>query len=289
MVKASSTNDDELLKLFAEIGNCSEICTKYKQPSLKPIAGFSLSKEFKDTVSVDLKEISSTKFLHIIGNATHFSTAAVACSKRKEEIVDTFSKHWIARFGAPDVILSDNGGDFNNSLFFNVAEQFNITLKTTAAELPWSNSMVERHNGILAKTIAKLILDSNKYSIDVVITWAVNAKNSLHNCYDYSPNQLVFGNNPSLPSFFINDLPAIEESAIDLLRKHLNAMSESRKAFLECEANQVTLSNSFIGSTCEQFNISTRSCFIKQNNENMWKGPGIVIGKENKQILVKHG
>ena len=30
-------------------------------------------------------------------------------------------------------------------------------------------------------------------------------------------------------------------------------------------------------------------CFIKQNNENMWKGPGIVIGKENKQILVKHG
>ena len=30
-------------------------------------------------------------------------------------------------------------------------------------------------------------------------------------------------------------------------------------------------------------------CFIKQNNENMWKGPGIAIGKENKQILVKHG
>ena len=92
LVKASSTNDDELLKLFAEIGNCSEICTKYKQPSLKPIVGFSLSEEF---VSVDLKEISSTKFLHIIGNATHFSTAAVACSKRKEGIVDTFSKHWI--------------------------------------------------------------------------------------------------------------------------------------------------------------------------------------------------
>ena len=65
-----------------------------------------------------------------------------------------------------------------------MAEQFNITLKTTAAESPWSNGMVERHNGILAKTIEKLILDNNnKYSIDVVIAWAVNAKNSLHNCY----------------------------------------------------------------------------------------------------------
>ena len=65
-----------------------------------------------------------------------------------------------------------------------MAEQFNITLKTTAAESPWSNGMVERHNGILAKTIEKLILDNNnKYSIDVVIAWAVNAKNSLHNSY----------------------------------------------------------------------------------------------------------
>ena len=54
---SSSTNDDELLKLFVETENCCEICTKYKQPGLKPIVGFSLSKEFNDTVSVDFKEI----------------------------------------------------------------------------------------------------------------------------------------------------------------------------------------------------------------------------------------
>ena len=61
---------------------------------------------------------------------------------------------------------------------------------------------------------------------------------SLHNCYGYSPNQLVFGQNPSLSSFVVNDLPAIEEGANDLLRKHLNAMSESHKVFIECEANE---------------------------------------------------
>ena len=87
----------------------------------------------------------------------------------KEEIVDTFSKHYIAIFGAPDMTLSDNGGEFNNRLFLNMAEQFNVTLKTTAAELPWLNGMVERHNGILTKTIEKLILYSNKkYYIDIL-------------------------------------------------------------------------------------------------------------------------
>ena len=50
-----------------------------------------------------------------------------------------------------------------------MAEQFNITMKTTAAESPWSNDIVERHNDILAKTTEKLILDSNhKYSIELI-------------------------------------------------------------------------------------------------------------------------
>ena len=50
--------------------------------------------------------------------------------------------------------------------------------------------MVERHQ--------KLILDSIHFvaKIVVVIVWAVN--NSHHNCHGYSPNQLVFGHNPSL-------------------------------------------------------------------------------------------
>ena len=108
--------------------------------------GFSLSKEFNDTVLVDLKEISGTRFLHTIDNATPFSTTAAVRSKRKEEIVDNFINHWIAIFAAPGVILSDKRGEFNNSLFLNMAEQFNITLKTTAAESPWSNGMMERHN-----------------------------------------------------------------------------------------------------------------------------------------------
>ena len=133
--------------------------------------------------------------------------------------------------------MSDNGGEFNNSLFLNIAEQFNITLKITAAESPWSIVVVEIHNDILAKTIKQFILGSSKYSPDVVIALAFNVKNSLHNCNGYSPNQLVFGHNSRLPLFLFNDLPVMKESAIDLLRKHLNAMSESGKGFLECEAN----------------------------------------------------
>ena len=50
------------------------------------------------------------------------------------------------------MLISDNASEFNNSLFANMAEMFNINIKPTAAESPWSNGMVERHNAILAKT-----------------------------------------------------------------------------------------------------------------------------------------
>ena len=115
-------------------------------------------------------EISGDKILHIIENANRFSTAAVVLSKRKVEIADTFIKHWIVVFKVPGVTFSDNRDKFNNNLFLNSDEYFNINLKIIAAEFPWSNSIAERHGGILAETTEKLMLESsNKYSIDVVI------------------------------------------------------------------------------------------------------------------------
>ena len=43
---------------------------------------------------------------------------------------------------------------------------------------------------------------------EVTLSWAVNAKNTLHNLHGYSPNQLVFGRNPNLPSLLNDQLPA---------------------------------------------------------------------------------
>ena len=75
--------------------------------------------------------------------------------------------------------MPDNGDVFN-ILFLNMAEQSNITLKTTAAESPWSNDKVERHNNILAKTIEKLILDSNNILLMLLYHQLVNEKNDIH-------------------------------------------------------------------------------------------------------------
>ena len=112
--------------------------------------------------------------------------------------------YWVALFGPPNEILSGNGGEFNNELLKEMSDHLNIFICSTAGESPWSNGITERHNAILGNMINKLLLDkSNNYSIEAKVAWAVSAKNALHNCYGFSPNQLVFGKNLNYPFQFI--------------------------------------------------------------------------------------
>ena len=149
---------------------------------------------------MDLKVYKNNEiyFLHIIDHVTRFSVAVVIRSKRKYVIVDEFLKCWVAVFGAPLKVLSDNGGEFANEAFMDMCQNLNITFLTTAAEAPWSNGLVERHNGIIGEAVSKIIEDVG-CSVEVALAWATNAKNSLQNIYGFSPYQLVLGRNPNLP------------------------------------------------------------------------------------------
>ena len=95
-------------------------------------------------------------------------------------------------------------------------------IRSTAGEPPWSIGITENHNAILRNLVSKLLLDdSNKYLIEIIVVWTVSTKNTLHNCYRYSPNQLVFRKNPSFPSVFTDNLPVSTE----IIPNHLNAMN----------------------------------------------------------------
>lgn len=51
------------------------------------------------------------------------------------------------------------------------------------------------------------------------------------------PYQLVFGMNPNLPNIMHETPPALEgTTSSDVLAKHLNALHEARKGFIQSEA-----------------------------------------------------
>ncbi|XP_016144430.1 disks large homolog 5-like [Sinocyclocheilus grahami] len=96
-------------------------------------------------------------------------------------------------------LYSDNGGEFNNQEIRDMAENFNIETRTTAGYSPWSNGLLERHNQTLTEIILK-VKRENGCDWHTALDWALMAKNSMLNVHGYSPYQLVFGQNPNLPS-----------------------------------------------------------------------------------------
>ena len=240
LLQYSNIHDKEAIE---EINNTEEqcdICLKYKKPKSRPVVAFSIPSDISHVVAVDLKTMEKVHILHIVDHATWFIAAAAVKSKEKEEIAEAFIKNWIAIFGTPKTILSDNGAEFNNELPCELCEQFNLSIKSTAAQAAWPNGIVERHNALLGKMINKLLIDNySQYPIDVIFSWAASAKNTLHTCYGFSPNQIVFGRNPNLLFNLINLPPEMEDgSKADIIVNYLNAFDAARKAFIEAESNE---------------------------------------------------
>ena len=90
-----------------------------------------------------------------------------------------------------------------------MARNLKIVVRTITGQSSWSNGLSERHNGVLGEMVKKTLEDAG-CNFEAVLSWAVSAKNTLHNSHGYSPNRLVFGRNPHLTSLLNDQLSALE-------------------------------------------------------------------------------
>ena len=129
---------------------------------------------------MDLKELVHTKLwmLHLLDAATRYSGACLVRTKKAEVIINNVFQMWIRYFGSPAKFLSDNGGEFANERFREMNEKLGVETCKTAAESPFSNGLVERHNAVLAEAMFKTKADTN-CDYDMALSWGVCAKNAL--------------------------------------------------------------------------------------------------------------
>ena len=58
-------------------------------------------------------------------------------------------RHWVARFGTPDTIVTDRGRQFTSDLWRELSQSLGITRKLTTSYHPQSNGMIERQHRTL--------------------------------------------------------------------------------------------------------------------------------------------
>ena len=151
--------------------------------------------------------------------------------------------------------------------------------------------LTEKHNAMHGLTVNKT-MEEIKCDLQLAISWAVSAKNRLKNVHGFSPNQLVWGENPNFPNICDDLSPALEnKTTSETVTKNLNALHWARPNYIKSESSsnikqalkhQVRTYNDVI------YNTGNLVYYKPKDNLN-WKALACIIGRDGQQVLVKHG
>ena len=291
LIKNAGVVDKKLEEAVISYSDSCDTCRKFSRPSPRPVVSLPMATDFNETVAMDLKYYEGGYFLVLVDLATRFCAAASINNKRPNTIIKLLFTRWISLFGPPNKFLSDNGCEFNNAEMRELGEVFNVEILTTSAESPWSNGACERLNGLLGDSVTKIRHES-PCDIEIALAWAVSARNSLANNFGFSPNQMVFGKNPVFPSILSNEPPANEKPSVSkTVVSNLGAMHSAREEFLKkesCERLQRAMRHNVRETKVDDLRNGDQ-VYYKRNDSKEWRGPGVVIGRDGKQVLVRHG
>ena len=120
-------------------------------------------------------------------------------TKTAEEVVQAYLHHVYSKFGVSEKILSDNGTEFKNKLFEDVASQLGVEYKVyTLPYRPQCNSKIEGFHKYLKSCIAKHIINNMEW--DEFTDLATAAYNFILNVSSKEFSFfLMFGRDPYMP------------------------------------------------------------------------------------------
>ncbi|CAD7081775.1 unnamed protein product [Hermetia illucens] len=156
-------------------------------------------------------------------------------SLRVGEIVNKILNNWIAYFGIPKEILTDNGPEFANKLMTKLCKKLSIDQKYISIYHPQSNGSTERIHARLKEYIGTVIheVEGDLELLSGFASLCFNQSNSTS--VGISPQELLFG----VKSTLMDDKTVIrtpnrdelEKDEVDARLKQLKSLREKARSF----------------------------------------------------------
>ena len=137
--------------------------------------------------------------LTVICMLTGYVFCVTLKTKTAEEVIQAYIDHVYSKFGGSLKMLSDNGTEFKNKIFEQVAKELGVKYKLyTLPYHPASNGRIEGSHAFLKACIAKHVVPQLEW--DVLVPLACAAYNFIPNEHSKeSPFFFMFGRDPVLP------------------------------------------------------------------------------------------
>lgn len=198
-----------------------------------------------------------------------------------DEVAMAFLETWISRFGVPAVVTTDQGRQFESSLFQELSRLMGFSHNHTTAYHPQSNGMVERFHRTLKASLMATLQGSPMWA-DRLPLVLLGLRTMIREESKHSAADLVYGQPLRLPGDFFSPpatLPLESDLASDLRRQFQDLRpvpprdAPTRRSFISSDLQQAT-------------HVFLRVDAVRQPLTPPYEGPYEVLDKTDKTFTL---
>lgn len=120
-------------------------------------------------------------------------------NQEAKTIVNVFVNNWICRFGVPSELHSDQGRNFESTIFREMCELYGIRKTRTTPLHPQSDGMVERFNRTLEEYLRKVVSADQRDWDEHIQKFLLAYRSATHDSTSRTPARVIFGMELKLP------------------------------------------------------------------------------------------
>lgn len=176
----------------------------------------------------------------LIDHLTGWADAYPISNKKGETIADILHRDYFPRYGAPEILISDNGTEFVNSSVAALCKACDVERRMTTPYHPQSNGKIERFHRTL-KGIIERLMTKTRANWESQLGPALSAyRNTVSSATGYTPFQALYGRQVRIPtSVAVQNAtpgePLADDRVAALARIWQGARTMLRQ---ECETNE---------------------------------------------------
>ena len=187
-----------------------------RAPMQKFVVGSPMERVTTDIMGPLDKTTSGNKYILVVTDVFTKWTEAYAISNiEARTVAKKIVEEWVCRYGAPRVLHSDQGRQYESSLFREMCKLLGIKKTHTTALRPQANGQVERFNRTLGALLAIYSQEApNKWDKHLPFILAAY-RAAKHDTTGQTPNAMVLGRDVVLPLHLVTGNPNAKNWAVD--------------------------------------------------------------------------